>query len=66
VLAFAETRARLSEFANLPAGVIHLDHEVPHISVEPREDADDPREIKTASSVCKVPLVKRSSAGLSP
>jgi integrase len=57
VLAFAETGARPSELANLHAGVINLDHEVPHISVEPREDADDPREIKTASSVRKVPLV---------
>ncbi|QND66713.1 integrase [Mesorhizobium loti] len=57
VLAFAETGARPSELANLHAGVIHVDHEVPHISVEPRDDPDDPREIKTASSVRKVPLV---------
>lgn len=57
VLAFAETGARPSELANLHAGVINLDHDVPHISVEPRDDPDDPREIKTASSVRKVPLV---------
>ncbi|MBZ9725889.1 integrase [Mesorhizobium sp. CO1-1-11] len=57
VLAFAETGARPSELANLHAGVIHLDHEVPHISIEPRDDPDDPREIKTASSVRKVPLI---------
>ena len=57
VLAFAETGARPSELANLHAGVIHLDHAVPHISVEPRDDPDDPREIKTASSVRKIPLV---------
>ncbi|WP_348641981.1 integrase [Mesorhizobium sp. B2-7-3] len=57
VLAFAETGARPSELANLHSGVIRLDHEVPHISIEPREDPDDPREIKTASSVRKVPLV---------
>ncbi|MGX5799658.1 integrase [Bradyrhizobium sp. Arg314] len=57
VLAFVETGCRPSEIANLHDGVIHLDHEVPHISVEPREDPEDPREIKTASSVRKVPLV---------
>ncbi|AZO34234.1 MAG: integrase [Mesorhizobium sp.] len=56
-LAFVETGCRPSELANLHEGVIHLDHEVPHISVEPREDPEDPREIKTASSVRKVPLV---------
>ncbi|MBZ9758968.1 integrase [Mesorhizobium sp. ESP6-5] len=57
VLAFAETGARPSELANLHSGVIHLDHEVPHISIEPRDDPDDPREIKTASSIRKVPLI---------
>ncbi|RUV40865.1 MULTISPECIES: DUF6538 domain-containing protein [unclassified Mesorhizobium] len=57
VLAFVETGCRPSELANLHAGVIHLDHEVPHISVEPREDPEDPREIKTESSVRRVPLV---------
>ncbi|WP_027168348.1 DUF6538 domain-containing protein [Mesorhizobium sp. WSM3224] len=57
VLAFVETGCRPSELANLHADVIHLDHEVPHISVEPREDPEDPREIKTESSVRKVPLV---------
>ncbi|WP_320235805.1 DUF6538 domain-containing protein [Mesorhizobium montanum] len=56
-LAFVETGCRPSELANLHEGVIHLDHEVPHISVEPREDPKDPREIKTGSSVRKVPLV---------
>jgi len=57
LLAFVETGCRPSELANLHEGVIHLDHEVPHISIEPREDPEDPREIKTASSVRKVPLV---------
>ncbi|MBZ9775128.1 DUF6538 domain-containing protein [Mesorhizobium sp. CO1-1-8] len=57
VLAFVETGCRPSEIANLHDGVIHLEHDVPHISVEPREDPEDPREIKTASSVRKVPLV---------
>ncbi|MFD2055843.1 hypothetical protein ACFSQT_23095 [Mesorhizobium calcicola] len=33
------------------------DGSAPHISVEPREDPDGPREIKTASSARKVPLV---------
>lgn len=52
-----ETGCRLSEIANLRADHIFLDDEVPHISVEPSYDPDDPREIKTGNSVRRIPLV---------
>ena len=51
-----ETGARPSELCNLHRSVIRLDHNVPHIAVEPNIDPDDPREIKTASSVRLIPL----------
>lgn len=57
VLILIETGARPSEIANLPATAIRLSHKVPHIAIEPRDDPDDPREIKTASSERLVPLV---------
>lgn len=56
-LALIETGARPSEIANLPEAAIRLSHKVPHIAIEPRDDPDDPREIKTASSERLVPLV---------
>lgn len=57
VLIMIETGARPSEICNLDADTIVLDHPVPHLVIEPREDPDDPREIKTESSRRKVPLV---------
>lgn len=57
ILAMVETGARPSELCNLDRNTILLDSDVPHISVEPRSDADDPREIKTESSVRLIPLV---------
>lgn len=57
ILAMIETGARPSELCNLDRNTILLDAEVPHISVEPRADPDDPREIKTDSSVRLIPLV---------
>lgn len=57
VLALIETGARPSEIANLGRDQIRLAHAVPHIAIEPRDDPDDPREIKTASSERMVPLV---------
>lgn len=57
ILAMIETGARPSELCNLDASTIFLDGEIPHISVEPRSDPDDPREIKTDSSVRVIPLV---------
>lgn len=57
ILALIETGARPSEICNLGAGNIQLEHAVPHIIIEPRDDPDDPREIKTHSSVRQVPIV---------
>ncbi|OJX99068.1 MAG: integrase [Rhizobiales bacterium 63-22] len=56
-LALIETGARPSELANLSPSAIRLSHKVPHIAIEPRDDPDDPREIKTSSSERLVPLV---------
>lgn len=57
VLVVAEIGARPSEICNLRTDAIVLDHEIPHLKIEPRDDPDDPREIKTESSVRVVPLV---------
>lgn len=57
VLAMIETGARPSELCNLTRDEIFLDADVPYIRVEPREDVDNPREIKTDSSVRSIPLV---------
>src|SRR5690606_26400145 len=57
VLMMIETGCRPSELANLSASTIHLNGPVPYIDIEPRLDPDDPREIKTASSVRQIPLV---------
>lgn len=57
VLALIETGARPSELANLTSSSIRLSNKIPHISIEPRDDPDDPREIKTSSSERLVPLV---------
>lgn len=57
LLIMIETGARPSEIANLNATTIRLSHKVPHLAIEPREDPNDPREIKTASSRRLVPLL---------
>lgn len=57
ILAMIETGARPSELCNLNGNTIFLDGDVPYVSVEPRADPDDPREIKTDSSVRLIPLV---------
>ena len=59
-LALIETGCRPSEIANLRASAIHLDAKVPHISIEPERGL----EIKTASSIRKIPLVGVSLAAL--
>ncbi|SFQ11932.1 DUF6538 domain-containing protein [Nitratireductor indicus] len=56
-LALIETGARPSEIANLTKQSIHIDADIPHLSIEPRVDPEDPREIKTASSERKLPLI---------
>jgi integrase len=57
LLIMVETGARPSEIANLQPTSFRLSGQVPHIAIEPREDPDDPREIKTESSRRLVPLV---------
>lgn len=57
VLALIETGARPSEICNLTAADIRTKDPVPHLIIQPRDDPDDPREIKTASSMRSVPLV---------
>jgi integrase len=57
VLAIIETGARPSEICNLTAEAIVLHGPAPHLKIEPRDDPDDPREIKTESSIRNVPLV---------
>lgn len=62
VLMMIETGARPSEICNLEPSSIRLDADVPYIMIEPREDPDDPREIKTESSRRQVPLIGVSLA----
>lgn len=57
LLIMIETGARPSEIANLLPTSFRLSNKVPHLAIEPRDDPDDPREIKTASSRRLVPLV---------
>lgn len=64
MLVMVETGARPAELCNLTAGDIHLDVDVPYISVAPRMDPEDPREIKTDSSVRDIPLVGVSLAAM--
>ncbi|MDM9626271.1 integrase [Rhizobium sp. S152] len=56
VLAVADIGARPSEICNLSAEMIVLDHEVPHLKIWPRDDPEDPREIKTESSMREIPI----------
>lgn len=56
VLIMIETGARPSEVTSLNNQTIVLSG-VPHISIEPNNDMASPREIKTRSSVRKIPLV---------
>lgn len=53
IYALIETGCRPGEIANLLEDDIHLDCDVPYISIRPRSD----REIKTASSIRDIPLV---------
>ena len=57
ILATIETGARPSETCNLLPEMIRLDAPVPHLSFEEREDAENPRELKSAPSIRIVPLV---------
>ncbi|WP_425375535.1 integrase [Rhizobium azibense] len=57
ILAIMETGGRPSEICNLGPENIFLKDKIPHIMIEPRLDPDDPREIKTVSSIRAIPLV---------
>ncbi|MGO8653890.1 integrase [Rhizobium ruizarguesonis] len=63
-LGMIETGCRPSEIANLPPECIVLDHQVPHIKVRPRMDPDNPREVKSRSSIRDIPLVGVSLAAI--
>lgn len=56
-LALIETGCRPSELVNLTAAQIKADAAVPHIVIEPRNDPEAPRELKSGTSERKVPLV---------
>jgi integrase len=56
VLAVADIGTRPSEICNLTSEFIVLDHQIPHVKIEPRDDPEDPREIKTGSSVRSIPI----------
>lgn len=56
MLVVADIGARPGEICNLTPELIVLNHPVPHLKIEPRDDPEDPREIKTESSVRVVPL----------
>lgn len=57
LLVVADIGARPSEICNLTSSAIVLTGKVPHVRIEPRDDPNDPREIKTTSSIRIVPLV---------
>ncbi|WP_244628495.1 DUF6538 domain-containing protein [Tardiphaga robiniae] len=57
VLVCIETGARPIELRYLRADRIRLADKVPHILVEPSFDPDEPHEVKTVSSVRRIPLV---------
>lgn len=64
VLVSIETGARPIELRYLRKDRIKLDDKVPHILVEPSFDADDPHEVKTVSSVRRIPLVGAALAAM--
>ena len=63
-LTLVETGARPSEIANLLPRHIVLEHDIPHIVISPRREREDPRQIKTGTSVRKVPLLGVSLAAM--
>ncbi len=56
LLMVADIGARPSEICNLIPERILLKHKIPHLKIEPDDDPDAPREIKTESSIRFVPL----------
>jgi len=64
VLILIDTGARLSEICNLTKERIHLEVPVPHIEIAPCFEEGKQREIKTRSSIRKIPLIGLSLAAL--
>lgn len=57
LLTLIDTGARMGEICSLSAENTHLDCDYPYIDIKPRTDPDNPREIKTDSSIRTVPLI---------
>jgi len=64
LLVIVDTGARLGEICNLTKERIHLDDPIPYIEIAPQFDPDNPREIKTKSSIRKIPLIGMALAAL--
>ena len=65
LLTLIDTGARMGEICNLTAENIHLDSDYPHIEIKPRLDPNNPREIKTRSSIRSIPLIGLALAAVS-
>ena len=55
----------MGEICNLTAENIHLDNDYPYIEIKPRLDPNNPREIKTRSSIRSIPLIGLAFAAVS-
>jgi integrase len=64
ILVMIETGMRPSEICNLTADAIKLKAPIPHVLVEPRDDPDDPRQVKTKASIRMIPLLGVALAAL--
>lgn len=56
LLIMIDVGGRPSEICNLTEDRINLQSNIPYIKIEPDEDPDDPREVKTANSIRVVPV----------
>jgi len=64
LLTVIDTGARPGEICNLLPERIHLDAAVPHIEIAPYNEKGKRREIKTRSSIRKIPLIGMALAAL--
>lgn len=65
LLTLIDTGARMGEICNLTAENIHLKTDYPYIEIKPRLDPNNPREIKTRSSIRSIPLIGLAFAAVS-
>ncbi len=65
LLTLIDTGARMGEICNLTAENIHLKTDYPYIEIKPRLDPNNPREIKTRSSIRSIPLIGLALAAVS-